>query len=501
MDGIRHAAPLPGSVVDASIDPQSLLGRLVSPAPIYVRWWGDSITENVANPASAAPGARGTFFATALSHGYNVRPLGTRHTGLIPASTTGARRYSPALGRNEGKSGDTIAQIAARVPTAVAAELARTGKLADVEWVMAGTNAGGLTAAQGLVQMGLLIDALRAANPTGWIVVRSIPKIPTNATYRTDFNAGLPALIATKDSRVLFSDACGAFTDAEMGIVAGPAVDSHPSLTGQRAIGLSDWRLFQLLYPFPNGLRSPRPYAAAPAQSSVSLTETFTQLYWPTNPASVHTPFGDAIGGNTAFVMALDFAPSALTAAARAIFGYANYSSNNGWLVGANGDDISIYAPGSGGAFASGYQVLAANAWQRFWLHYEPSELLLSLVATPDGQPAIVAQGVLSGAPTWATNDYIIVGGFSAGVPAYPGYYKQLELCVGASVPHIDDLLDACRANFFEHAPMPGRISLVPLNEGSGAVSLVKDAANSLPAASVYGAGAGWGSLATPYDG
>ncbi len=517
MPNMPHANPIYGasealriSNLAQTLDTSTGLPTRVTSGPVYARCWGDSITESVSNPIAGNPGYRGTLQQLDRTSGYTLRMLGTRLTGWVPANaaSTGPATYAPGSSRNEGVSGNTIEQVTARVPPAIATELARTGRVADVEFVMAGTNnfGAGDSNATMWTKLLALVDAIRAANATGWIVVCSVPEVPAYAALRASYNAGIQANVTDlRDAKVIYLDTCSDFTDAEQGITAGPTVDGHPSPRGHQTIGSRMYDWFRSIYSLPVGKPSPRPFVAGLAGGSISITETNSQVYWPSNPATLATPFSTAVAGTKRVLMGINFLPTTLSAAARSIFMYSDYGANKGFMVAANADVLSLYMPGSGGPFASGYGVLRRGLRQRIWFHFDDAEGGIgTLFATPAGRPVIVAQGVCSSLPVWSSGtaaDYLIVGAASASILAYPGLYDSFECCAGSAVPHLDDLLPCLEANYFEHAALPGRKAYLPLNEGTGAVSATADAMNGTNmGASVFGAGAGWAFRPNPWD-
>lgn len=443
------------------LGPSVLPARAASPSVAYVRFWGDSITEGVANPVGEPSAYRGEFQRLARIGGDDVRPLGTRYAyGVANATGVGVRRHAPGLPRHEGVAGNTIAQVTARVAAAVATEQARVG-LADVEFVMAGTNdvSGGNSAAM-LTAMGTLIDTLRAANPTGYIVVCSIPRNTPYASTRAAYNSGLSALVASKDSRVLYLDTCSDFTRADMGTVAGPTEDTHPSRRGLMKIARRMYDRFRLLFPLRSGPTSPRGYAARLTQASLSLTAG-TNGFQRTGGA-----FESAMGTASWLAAISVFYPSSLPAGSAGLIGFGSPYNAGGFAIAANASGgASLYGTGSASPLIAGYFTAKADTWHRYWASWNATSKILSFWGTPNSVPVLFNAGVVD--QSWSSAyPYLIIGAGDIAAPTC--YLEHAEFCVGSSVPSFDDLYQHIERNWYEGVQLPGCAAHFPMDEGTG---------------------------------
>lgn len=434
-----------------------------------VRFWGDSITEGVSNPTAEQSAYRGMFFDLVRLGGDDVRPLGSRlGWGVSNTANQGLTRWPSGISRHEGVSGNTIAQVTARVAAGVAAELARTGSPCDIEFVMVGTNdmAGGAAAA--LVAIATLIDTLRVANPTGYIVVCSIPRVPTAAAARTTFNAGLSAVVATKDSRVLYLDTCSDFTRVDMGTYAA-AEDAHPSRQGLQRIARKMYDRFRLLWPLRFGLPSPRRFQPRIGQSSLSLAAGANGV------KRIGGAFESAIEtSGTSWLVGINVYMATLPASAwGAICGYGSPYNTGGFMIAVYGGSTGtagLYGTGSASSLVSAQYAVAAATWHRMWAHYDGTSgyEVLSFWGTPAGRPVLF--GSVSGALSFASagwkNLFMGYGGTS-NAPAC--LLDNAVYCAGTGVPRFDEVLPALEDEYFEGRSLPGSLaSFVTESTGTG---------------------------------
>ncbi len=147
---------------------------------------GDSITIGANTPSK--DGWRRSFHIGLITRGI-------RHTmtgGILAEGT-----MTTPDGLHEGWGSHTIAQLTARVPTRLALNPA------DIVVLHIGTvdAASGANPATMLVDLGLMLDALNTAGVQRVVLQQIIPQGPPsggNNQIVIDYNAGMPALVATK---------------------------------------------------------------------------------------------------------------------------------------------------------------------------------------------------------------------------------------------------------------------------------------------------------------
>lgn len=159
------------------------------PTPIV--FVGDSITE-LCN--SSFESFRGDALLALAADSYQVDAVGSRTTETC----------YPTDNEHEGKSGDTTADVLARLPGG----LASIAEVPEVAFVLLGTNdvQDDVPLATSVANYNALIAELRAVNPDIHIVVTQIPPYPGKATQTDQLNAAIAQLASGGTSPVTVAD-------------------------------------------------------------------------------------------------------------------------------------------------------------------------------------------------------------------------------------------------------------------------------------------------------
>ncbi|XXT15087.1 SGNH/GDSL hydrolase family protein [Sorangium sp. So ce429] len=181
---------------------------------------GDSITFGLGFDG----GYRVELFHLAQQDDHEITFTGTQQMNG-PAMVDGV----PFPRNHEGISGETIQQIANRVPTPA---------LRDTPHIVllhAGTNDMVSSANGADARLGALLDELIAEAPDALIVVSSIIPLPFAASSVNTFNAAIPGLVAERASagaHILFADQFMGFPTSELGDQVHPNQAGYARMAG-----------------------------------------------------------------------------------------------------------------------------------------------------------------------------------------------------------------------------------------------------------------------------
>jgi lysophospholipase L1-like esterase len=177
---------------------------------------GDSITEGLAS--SHRGGYRVDLFQRALNANRRITFVGSKQSGpTMVGGTTFPRNH-------EGYSGETIDQIAARIPAALS-------RSPDIILLMIGTNdMYRMGAADAPRRLEALIGKILDANSHALLVVARIIPFPGNANVEP-YNAAIPAIVQRKAAageHIVLVDQFSGFPNSEL------ADGVHPNDAGYR---------------------------------------------------------------------------------------------------------------------------------------------------------------------------------------------------------------------------------------------------------------------------
>lgn len=220
LGGIAGAAVGSGEEVDARVA-RPFLGDGTMPLINTNAPLGDSIT--LGGASASNNGFKARVSALAVAAGVAYQNVGPYRTGTL------------ADIQHAGVSGDTIAQMEARVVADVAAYRPR------FTTIHAGTNDMGGTATAALAALRSLLIVHRAATGSKVVVCKIPPRTGFEATVNT-FNAGLQAEITAAG----YTAANSILVDP--GVVAGELTDGvHPNDAGHDKIAAAVWAGLQAL--------------------------------------------------------------------------------------------------------------------------------------------------------------------------------------------------------------------------------------------------------------
>ncbi|HTN91461.1 MAG TPA: SGNH/GDSL hydrolase family protein [Sorangium sp.] len=188
--------------------------------PCKVLPLGDSITFGLGFDG----GYRVELFHLAHQAGHEITFTGTQQMNG-PAMVDGAQ-----FPRNhEGISGETIQQIANRVPTPALRDMPH------IVLLHAGTNDMVSSANGADARLGALLDELIAEAPDALIVVSSIIPLPFAASSVNTFNAAIPGLVeerASAGAHIIFADQFAGFPTSELGDQVHPNQAGYARMAG-----------------------------------------------------------------------------------------------------------------------------------------------------------------------------------------------------------------------------------------------------------------------------
>lgn len=190
----RRRRPPGRAVAGAVIAGIGAIAAIPAPAaaagPTRVVFIGDSLTEICSTDFNSF---RDDTLASLATAGFLVDASGTKTGGCYPTDD-----------EHEGVAGETTGDIAARIGT----NLAATSEVAAVAFLLAGTNdvQEDVATATALANIGSIIAALRAENPTVHVVIGQIPPYPSKAAQTAELNAAIVGLVANGASPVSVVD-------------------------------------------------------------------------------------------------------------------------------------------------------------------------------------------------------------------------------------------------------------------------------------------------------
>ncbi|WP_437990636.1 SGNH/GDSL hydrolase family protein [Sorangium sp. So ce145] len=190
---------------------------------------GDSITFGLGFDG----GYRVELFHLATQDGHEVTFTGTQQANG-PAMVDG----KPFPRNHEGISGETIQQIANRIPTPGLRDMPH------IVLLHAGTNDMYREPNGADTRLGALIDELIAEAPDALIVVSNIIPFPMGAGAVNTYNAKIPALVearASKGAHVLFVDQFKDFPTSELGDGVHPNKAGYARMAGRWYDAISDY--------------------------------------------------------------------------------------------------------------------------------------------------------------------------------------------------------------------------------------------------------------------
>ncbi|WP_437294819.1 SGNH/GDSL hydrolase family protein [Sorangium sp. So ce426] len=190
---------------------------------------GDSITFGLGFDG----GYRVELFHLATQDGHEVTFTGTQQANG-PAMVDG----KPFPRNHEGISGETIQQIANRIPTPGLREMPH------IVLLHAGTNDMYREPNGADARLGALIDELIAEAPDALIVVSNIIPFPSGANAVSTYNAKIPALVearASKGAHVVFVDQFKDFPTSELGDGVHPNKAGYARMAGRWYDAISDY--------------------------------------------------------------------------------------------------------------------------------------------------------------------------------------------------------------------------------------------------------------------
>ncbi|WP_437943272.1 SGNH/GDSL hydrolase family protein [Sorangium sp. So ce281] len=189
---------------------------------------GDSITVGLGFDG----GYRVELFHLATQDDHEVTFTGTQQMNG-PAMVDG----KPFPRNHEGISGETIEQIAKRIPMGLR-------EMPHIVLLHAGTNDMYREPNGADTRLGALIDELIAEAPDALIVVSNIIPFPMGAGAVNTYNAKIPALVearASKGAHVLFVDQFKDFPTSELGDGVHPNKAGYARMAGRWYDAISDY--------------------------------------------------------------------------------------------------------------------------------------------------------------------------------------------------------------------------------------------------------------------
>ncbi len=345
--------------------------------------------------------------------------------------------YTSGDGANEGHPGYKIEELTAgRIAdgnTGYPGWVATTGQ-PDVVIVSAGTNNFTLdTGATCLTKFGALLDVILATSPSAFVVVWSPPTPPTanpNAVNRNAFVAGLPALCASKGTRVFYCDAGTPLTKASMGVGDSPQW-THPNERGYTQLGRALYDFCEAhVFPPATGELWPRPYVTATAQACASFSVPATaRIYWAAANAALEPGAGN-------WLVAFQTRLAALPASFATFFVYGGSHANEVVIGVTSTGACTIYAGGGAPQISALPNVFATLAWTSVVVAYDATAQALSLWV--NGAIAYCKMGV----PPLAhgTGETVTSIGYSgpSNTIAPTGLIRSMTVASGPSVPGWD---------------------------------------------------------------
>lgn len=190
---------------------------------------GDSITFGLGFDG----GYRVELFHLATQDGHDVTFTGTQQMNG-PAMVDG----KPFPRNHEGISGETIQQIANRVPTPALRDMPH------IVLLHAGTNDMYQSPNGADTRLGALIDELIADAPDALIVVSNIIPFPSGANAVSTYNAKVPGVVqerANKGAHVIFVDQFKDFPTSELGDGVHPNKAGYARMAGAWYDAISDY--------------------------------------------------------------------------------------------------------------------------------------------------------------------------------------------------------------------------------------------------------------------
>ncbi|WP_234022901.1 SGNH/GDSL hydrolase family protein [Sorangium cellulosum] len=181
---------------------------------------GDSITFGLGFDG----GYRVELFRLAREDGHEITFTGTQQMNG-PTMVDGA----PFPRNHEGISGQTIQQIANRVPTPA------LGEMPHIVLLHAGTNDMYQSPNGAPMRLGALLDELIAEAPDALIVVSNIIPFPGAAAAVNTFNATIPAMVeerAAAGAHIVFADQFTGFPTSELGDGVHPNQAGYARMAG-----------------------------------------------------------------------------------------------------------------------------------------------------------------------------------------------------------------------------------------------------------------------------
>ncbi|WP_437276734.1 SGNH/GDSL hydrolase family protein [Sorangium sp. So ce375] len=190
---------------------------------------GDSITFGLGFDG----GYRVELFHLATQDGHEITFTGTQQMNG-PAMVDG----KPFPRNHEGISGETIQQIANRIPTPGLRDMPH------IVLLHAGTNDMYQTPNGADTRLGALIDELIANAPDALIVVSNIIPFPNGANAVSTYNAKVPGVVqerASKGAHVIFVDQFKDFPTSELGDGVHPNKAGYARMAGVWYDAISDY--------------------------------------------------------------------------------------------------------------------------------------------------------------------------------------------------------------------------------------------------------------------
>ncbi|XYH93276.1 SGNH/GDSL hydrolase family protein [Sorangium sp. So ce1128] len=190
---------------------------------------GDSITFGLGFDG----GYRVELFHLAMQDDHEITFTGTQQMNG-PAMVDGV----PFPRNHEGISGETIQQIANRVPTPALRDMPH------IVLLHAGTNDMVSSANGADTRLGALLDELIAEAPDALIVVSSIIPLPFAASSVNTFNAAIPGLVeerASAGAHIIYADQFTGFPTSELGDQVHPNQAGYARMAGVWYDAISDY--------------------------------------------------------------------------------------------------------------------------------------------------------------------------------------------------------------------------------------------------------------------
>ncbi|WP_437490284.1 SGNH/GDSL hydrolase family protein [Sorangium sp. So ce1014] len=221
--GATGASSAGGGSTDPGFQPCPATG------PCKVLPLGDSITFGLGFDG----GYRVELFRLARKDDHEITFTGTQQMNG-PAMVDGA----PFPRNHEGISGQTIAQIAGRVPSPALNEVPH------IVLLHAGTNDMYQSPNGADTRLGALLDELIAEAPDALIVVSNIIPFPSGASAVNTFNATVPGLVearASAGAHIVYVDQFADFPTSELGDGVHPNQAGYARMAGVWYDAISDY--------------------------------------------------------------------------------------------------------------------------------------------------------------------------------------------------------------------------------------------------------------------